>query len=256
MTGSLRFSWRHCGPKQHCRHRRCSRRQSGLDHYDQRAVMPPSQRKRRATEGRRNDACADRRDPPRASTNASRSPRAASPPSVSPKPDYTIHPHSRAIQAGRRPSRARAVPDLSSPHRLAQRAFRKLHRHHHTNFKPSPTKAGRRAAMLRLPASTRDHLGDSHSTQSNSSKEATVSDGQAINRDIVTDEAIANATGVHVNQSAGGITRMSVSSDGRPRPCSPFRTASINMGELLRRRGPDGYCSPRRYTRHALHSPH
>ena len=75
-------------------------------------------------------------------------------------------------------------------------------------------------------------MGEYHSVQFNSSKEATVSDGQALNREIVTDNVIANQTGVHVNQSAGGITRMTVSSDGATEAVFSSRTSSVNMGEI------------------------
>jgi hypothetical protein len=68
--------------------------------------------------------------------------------------------------------------------------------------------------------------------QFNSSREAFSSDGQTLNREVAKDNVLSNHSGVHVNHSAGGVTRMSVSPGGNTEAVFSSSSASVQMGEL------------------------
>ena len=69
--------------------------------------------------------------------------------------------------------------------------------------------------------------------QFNTDRTSAPSDGQSLNREVVKDNVIAsNQSGVHVNQSAGGVTRMGVSPDGSANAAFSSSTSTINMGVL------------------------
>ena len=57
-------------------------------------------------------------------------------------------------------------------------------------------------------------------------------DGQALNRAITADNVTSNQSSVRVNESAGGITRMTVGPNGNAEAVFSSRSASINMSEV------------------------
>jgi hypothetical protein len=75
-------------------------------------------------------------------------------------------------------------------------------------------------------------MGEYTAIQFHSDRTSTPSDGQSLNREVITDNTLSNQSGVHVNHSAGGITRMSVSPTGSTEATFTSSSASINMGEI------------------------
>jgi hypothetical protein len=66
----------------------------------------------------------------------------------------------------------------------------------------------------------------------NTDRSVSSTTAQELTNQITTDNTISNHSGVHVNQSAGGITRMSVSPGGNTEASFSSSTATVQMGEL------------------------